>query len=73
MSEREGAGSDRQRAADFAEQAERKAPPMLAEFWGLIRHNKKWWLTPIILAAVLLGALMILFGTPLSPLIYTLF
>jgi hypothetical protein len=59
--------------ASFAEQAEQKSPNMVSEFWGLIRHNKKWWLTPVIVAAVLLGVLMMLFGTPLSPLIYTLF
>jgi hypothetical protein len=46
---------------------------MLSEFWGLMRHHKKWWLTPLVAAAVLLGAFMLLFGTPLSPLIYTLF
>ena len=57
----------------FAEEAERKAPNMIAEFWGMLRHNKKWWLTPILVAAVLLGGLMLLLGTPLSPLIYTLF
>jgi hypothetical protein len=60
-------------AARFAREMERKSPGMVSEFFGLLRHNKKWWLTPIIAAAVLLGVLMILFGTPLSPLIYTLF
>jgi hypothetical protein len=64
----------RSEAADrFAAQAERKSPNMVSEFWGLVRHNKKWWLTPIIAAAIILGVLMFLFGTPLSPLIYTLF
>jgi hypothetical protein len=57
----------------FAEEAERKQPGMVRELWGLIRDNKKWWLTPIVVAAALLGLLMMLFGTPLSPLIYTLF
>ncbi|MGH2570794.1 MAG: DUF5989 family protein [bacterium] len=57
----------------FVAEAERKQPSMVSELWGLMRHNKKWWLTPILVAAVLLGALMMLFGTPLSPLIYTLF
>lgn len=58
---------------DFARQVEGKSPNMFAEFWGMLRHNKKWWLTPLVLAAVLLGVFMLLFGTPLSPLIYTLF
>ncbi|MDP6528666.1 MAG: DUF5989 family protein [Gemmatimonadota bacterium] len=61
------------KARRFAEQAGGKPRGMLSEFWGLLRENKKWWLTPIILAAVLLGGFMILMATPLSPLIYTLF
>ena len=64
---------DSRAAKDFAREMDRKSPNMISEFWGLLRHNKKWWLTPIIAAAVVLGALMLLFGTPLSPLIYTLF
>ena len=57
----------------FAERMEGKSPNMLSEFWGLLRHSRKWWLTPLLIAAVLLGVFMLLFGTPLSPLIYTLF
>lgn len=58
---------------DFARQVEGKGSNMAGEFFGMLRHNKKWWLTPLVVAAVLLGAFMLLFGTPLSPLIYTLF
>lgn len=58
---------------DFARQVEGKGTGMVGEFFGMLRHNKKWWLTPLVVAAVLLGAFMLLFGTPLSPLIYTLF
>ncbi|MBZ0267116.1 DUF5989 family protein [bacterium] len=46
---------------------------MFGEFFGLLRDNKKWWMTPVIAAAVLLGVLMMLLATPLSPLIYSLF
>ena len=67
------AGSRDPKDKAFAERMEGKSPHMLAEFWGLLRHSKKWWLTPLLLAAVLLGVFMLLFGTPLSPLIYTLF
>jgi hypothetical protein len=59
--------------ARFAREAERKPRGMISEFFGLLRHNKKWWLTPIIAAALLLGVLMMLLATPLSPLIYSLF
>jgi hypothetical protein len=64
---------DRDPGSRFAEEIGKKPPGMLREMWGLIRHNKKWWLTPVIAVAILLGAFMLLFGTPLSPLIYTLF
>ncbi len=54
-------------------QVRRKPSNMFGEFFGLLRENKKWWLTPVIAAAILLGVLMMLLATPLSPLIYSLF
>jgi hypothetical protein len=55
------------------ELAGQKRRGVVAEFWGLLRHNKKWWLAPIIIVSLLVGALLMLFGTPIAPLIYTLF
>lgn len=47
---------------------------MLGELWEFMRHNKKWWLTPIILFLLLLSALIVFTeGAALSPFIYTLF
>jgi len=47
---------------------------MLAELWEFLRHNKKWWLTPIIVFLLLLSALIVFTeGAALSPFIYTLF
>jgi hypothetical protein len=44
------------------------------EFFGFLRHRKKWWLTPIIVLLVLLGALIVLSeGSALAPFIYALF
>ena len=44
------------------------------EFLGFLKTRKKWWLTPIIILLVLLGALIILTeGSALSPFIYALF
>ena len=60
-------------ARHLAEQVSGKQRGMLGEFFALLGHNKKWWLTPIIAAAILLGVLMMLLATPLSPLIYSLF
>ena len=47
---------------------------LIKEFWMFLKERKKWWLTPIILALVLLGALIVLTqGSAVAPFIYTLF
>ena len=58
---------------DFAEQARATRPGLLMELWEFLRHNKKWWLTPIILVLLLIGALILLAGTAAAPFIYPLF
>ena len=47
---------------------------ILKEFGQFLKERKKWWLTPIVLTLVLLGALIVLSqGSALAPFIYTLF
>lgn len=47
---------------------------LLKEFWDFLKTRKKWWLTPIVLVMLLLGALIVFSqGSALSPFIYTLF
>jgi hypothetical protein len=47
---------------------------IIKEFWEFIKVKKKWWLLPIILFLLLLGALIIFAeGSALAPFIYTLF
>ena len=47
---------------------------ILIEFWQFLRVRKKWWLTPIIVFLILLGALIVLTqGTAIAPFIYPLF
>lgn len=46
---------------------------IVTELWLFLRHNKKWWLTPIIVLFLLLGVLVVLGGTGAAPFIYTLF
>ena len=58
---------------DFAGQANAARPGLLMELWEFLRHNKKWWLTPIILALLPIGALILLAGTAAAPFIYPLF
>ncbi|HJN46678.1 MAG: DUF5989 family protein [Vicinamibacterales bacterium] len=65
--------SNNQNTGDFASQAEQAPPGLLAELWEFLRHNKKWWLTPIVLVLLLIGALIMLAGTAAAPFIYPLF
>lgn len=60
-------------ARDFASQAEQAQHGLLREFFDFLRHNKKWWMTPIILVLLMLGVLVLLGGTAAAPFIYTLF
>lgn len=44
---------------------------LLAEFGLFLRHNKRWWLAPIIITIVLLGLLIALAQVaPYFPLFY---
>jgi hypothetical protein len=46
----------------------------LKDLWAFMRERKKFWLAPIILVMVLLGALIVFAqGSALAPFIYTLF
>jgi hypothetical protein len=47
---------------------------LLQDLWGFMRARKKFWLAPIIVMMVLLGALVVLSqGSAVAPFIYTLF
>ena len=47
---------------------------ILVEFLQFLKYRKKWWLIPIVVLLVLLGALLVLSeGSVLAPFIYTLF
>ncbi len=46
---------------------------ILRELWDFLKHNKKWWLLPIIAVLLMLGVLIVLSGTAAAPFIYTLF
>ncbi len=58
---------------DFAKLAEQRSPGLVREFFDFLRTNKKWWLTPIILALLLVALLVIVGSTAAAPFIYTLF
>lgn len=47
---------------------------LIKDLWAFMRQRKKFWLAPIIIVLVLLGALIVLAqGSAVAPFIYTLF
>lgn len=71
----EKADNEQARQSDeFEQQADLGQAGIISEFVYFLLHNKKWWLTPIILVLLLVGALVVLVGNSAAgPFIYTLF
>ncbi|WP_133511309.1 DUF5989 family protein [Candidatus Thiosymbion oneisti] len=66
--------SPRGQAERFAQQAAGKPAGLLRESMDFLRHNKKWWLIPIVLLLLLVSALVFLTGNPVTaPMMYTMF
>lgn len=55
------------------EMARARRPSLVREYFAYVKQNKKWWILPIILCLLLLAGLIILSGSSVAPLIYTLF
>jgi hypothetical protein len=46
----------------------------MGELWTLMKVRKKWWLLPIVVVMMLVGALLVFAqGSVLAPFIYTIF
>ena len=45
----------------------------VSEFLYFLNRTRKWWMAPIILALLTVGALLVVSGTALAPLIYAVF
>lgn len=47
---------------------------LVKELWAYMKVRKKWWLLPIVVTMVLVGALLVFAqGSALAPFIYTVF
>ena len=55
----------------FRAEADTPRPGLLREFWEFLKHNKKWWLLPILIVLLIFGLLVIL-GGAISPWLYPL-
>lgn len=47
---------------------------LVKEFFLFVKHEKKWWLVPLLAVLVIVGALVVFAGSsPLAPFLYPLF
>lgn len=46
---------------------------LLSELWHMLKHNKKYWLIPLLVGLLIFGLLILLGGTAAAPLLYPLF
>jgi hypothetical protein len=59
---------------EFARAAQDARPGLLVEFWDFLKHNKKWWLLPMLVVFVLAALLIFLASNPATaPFIYPMF
>ena len=62
-----------QKPNDFEKANQQAQAGIVKEFIAFLRENKKFWLIPLLLAFLAIGALLILGGPAAAPFIYTLF
>ena len=60
-------------STEFEDVGREQAPGLLTEIWTFIKEEKLWWMSPIIVALLLIGILVALTSTGAAPFIYTLF
>ena len=47
---------------------------IISEFWDFLKHRKRYWLAPIVIVLLLLGALIVFTeSSAVAPFIYALF
>jgi hypothetical protein len=47
---------------------------MISEYFEFLTQHKKWWILPIVILLLLVGAILVSTqSSPLAPLIYTIF
>lgn len=56
------------------DEPEARRPASLArELWQFVCATGKWWLVPVLLALVIVGAALVLSASPYAPFLYSLF
>ncbi len=64
---------EREAVDDFLKAADEKQVGLVVEFADFLKHNKKWWLTPIVLFLLLAAAFVVFGSSVVAPFIYPLF
>lgn len=57
----------------FDQLSQQRKPGLVRELLSYLRDDRKWFLLPIIVGLLILGAIIVVSGTSIAPLIYTLF
>ncbi|MEI6783405.1 MAG: DUF5989 family protein [Verrucomicrobiota bacterium] len=57
----------------FEQAQQEQQAGILKEFFLFLKHNKKYWMIPILITLLGLALLILLGGTAVAPFIYTLF
>ncbi|MEZ5276635.1 MAG: DUF5989 family protein [Opitutaceae bacterium] len=61
------------RESDFEADGPPRRRGLLRELAGFLRHNRKYWMAPLILLLLLVGLLILVAGSSIAPFIYPLF
>jgi hypothetical protein len=64
---------DDRNSEKFRQEASRPQAGLLREFWEFLKHNKKWWLAPILIVILVIGLLVVLSGSGVGAFMYTIF
>ncbi|MDX2110983.1 MAG: DUF5989 family protein [Verrucomicrobiota bacterium] len=57
----------------FSEAAPQSQGGLISEFWSFLKHNKKFWMIPLLIILLLFGILIVIGGSAAAPFIYPLF
>jgi len=73
MTEKQSNDHDTSKKEDLESLSKNESQSLFTEFIAFLGSNKKWWLTPVIIAIILLSILVMFGGSSLAPLIYPFF
>ena len=58
---------------EFEAEARSKQPTLIRELLEFLLHNKRWWLTPMVIVLLILGLMITATNTAIGPAFYLLF